>query len=137
MITLTAVLEIASLSSFGDGIVAPGFFFLLVMVVSALLTFWILKWLIQSIQSEPGTSFKKANFSNTDFSHSEVQNTELLREIAIVLFQQERITLGRASLLCGMDQIEFQKLLASRGVSIHYGIEDYEADLKSICEDGW
>jgi predicted HTH domain antitoxin len=62
---------------------------------------------------------------------------ELLREIAIVLFQQERITLGRASLLCGMDQIEFQKLLASRGISIHYDIEDYEADLKSIREDGW
>lgn len=62
---------------------------------------------------------------------------ELLREIAIVLFQQERITLGRASLLCGMDQIEFQKLLANRGISIHYDIEDYEADLKSIREEGW
>lgn len=62
---------------------------------------------------------------------------ELLREIAIVLFHQERITLGRASLLCGMDQIEFQKLLASRGITIHYDIEDYEADLKSIREDGW
>lgn len=44
---------------------------------------------------------------------------ELLWEIAIVLFYQERITLGRASLLCGMDQIEFQKLLASRGITIH------------------
>jgi predicted HTH domain antitoxin len=62
---------------------------------------------------------------------------ELLREIAIVLFQQERITLGRASLLSGIDQIEFQKLLASRGMSIHYDIEDYEADLKSIREEGW
>ncbi len=62
---------------------------------------------------------------------------ELLREIAIVLFQQERITLGRASLLCRMDQIEFQKLLANRGISIHYDIEDYEADLKSIRQDGW
>jgi uncharacterized protein YjbI with pentapeptide repeats len=76
MIALTAVLAIASLSSFGDGTVAPGFFFLLVMVISALLTFRILQWLIESIQSEPGTSFKKANLSHTDFSHSEVQNTD-------------------------------------------------------------
>jgi predicted HTH domain antitoxin len=62
---------------------------------------------------------------------------ELLREIAVLLFQQERITLGRASLLCGIDQIEFQKLLASRRISVHYDIEDYEADLRSICKDGW
>lgn len=71
------------------------------------------------------------------FQSAHLTEAELLREIAIVLFQQERITLGRASLLCRMDQIEFQKLLANRGISIHYDIEDYEADLKSIREDGW
>lgn len=76
MITLTVGLAIASLSSFGDGTVAQGFFFLLLMVVSAIVTFRILKWLIQSIQSDPGTSFRKANLSNADFSHSEVQNTD-------------------------------------------------------------
>ncbi len=68
---------------------------------------------------------------------ADLTEAELLREIAIVLFQQERITLGRASLLSRIDQIEFQKLLASRGISIHYDIEDYEADLKSIREEGW
>ncbi len=68
---------------------------------------------------------------------ADLTEAELLRELAIVLFQQERITLGRASLLSRMDQIEFQKLLASRGISIHYDIEDYEADLKSIREEGW
>ncbi|MBD2016852.1 pentapeptide repeat-containing protein [Microcoleus sp. FACHB-53] len=76
MITLTVGLAIASLSSFSDGTLAQGFFLLLLMVVSAIVTFRILKWLSESIQSGPGTSFKKANLSNADFSHSEVQNTD-------------------------------------------------------------
>lgn len=76
MITLTVGLAIASISSFGDGTLAQGFFLLLVMLVSAIVTFRILKWLIQSIKSDSGTSFRKANLSNADFSHSEVQNTD-------------------------------------------------------------
>lgn len=76
MIALTAVLAIASLSSLSDGTVTLGLFFLLVMSVSVLLTFRILKWLSESIQSGPGTSFRQANLSNADFSYSEVQNTD-------------------------------------------------------------
>lgn len=76
MMMLTVGLAIASFSSFSDGTIAQGFFLLLVMAVSAIVTFRILKWLIESIQSGPGTSFRKANLSNADFSHSEVQNTD-------------------------------------------------------------
>ncbi|MGB3236720.1 MAG: UPF0175 family protein [Geitlerinemataceae cyanobacterium] len=60
-----------------------------------------------------------------------------LREIAIALFQQELITLGRASRIAQMNQIEFQQLLASRGICVHYEIEDLEADLQSLREEGW
>lgn len=76
MMTLTVGLAIASLSSFGDGTAAQGFFLLLLMVVSAIVTFRILKWLRESIQSGTGTSFRKANLSNANFSHSNVQNTD-------------------------------------------------------------
>jgi hypothetical protein len=76
MITLTLGLAIASVSSFSDGTVAQGFFLLLLMVVSAIVTFRIFQWLSQSIHSGPGTSFRKANLSNADFSHSQVQNTD-------------------------------------------------------------
>ncbi|MBE9078993.1 UPF0175 family protein [Romeria aff. gracilis LEGE 07310] len=68
---------------------------------------------------------------------TQITETELLREIAIALFEQERITLGRASLLCNMNQIAFQKLLASRNIPVHYDLEDYEADLQSIQAEGW
>ena len=76
MVMLTAGLVIASLFSFGDGAVAQGFFLLLLMAVSAIVTFRILKWLLQAIQSNPGTSFRKANLTDANFSHSVVQNTD-------------------------------------------------------------
>jgi predicted HTH domain antitoxin len=33
------------------------------------------------------------------------------------------------------EQIEFQELIASRGICVHYDIEDLEQDLKSLRED--
>jgi hypothetical protein len=76
MVTLTVGLAIVSISGFGDGAVAQGFFLLLLMVISAIVTFRILKWLIQAIQSNPGTYFRKANLTDANFSHSVVQNTD-------------------------------------------------------------
>jgi len=54
--------------------------------------------------------------------------SEWLREIAIALFQQELITLGRASKIAGMHLIEFQQLIASRGICIHYDVEEFESE---------
>jgi predicted HTH domain antitoxin len=62
---------------------------------------------------------------------------DLRTELAIALFQQERITIGSASQLAGLPQIEFQRLIASRGICIHYDIEDLEQDLTSLRQDGW
>jgi len=60
-----------------------------------------------------------------------------LREIAIALFQKELITLGRASRIAKMHQIEFQKLLASRGICVHYDVEDFEQDIQHLRDRGW
>jgi predicted HTH domain antitoxin len=68
---------------------------------------------------------------------AKITEAELMREIAVMLFQQERITLGRASKIAGLNQIEFQRLLASRDICIHYDVAEYEADLKSLRESGW
>ncbi|MBE9102512.1 UPF0175 family protein [Vacuolonema iberomarrocanum] len=67
----------------------------------------------------------------------QLSEADLRTELAIALFQQERITLGTASQLAGLHQLEFQQLIASRGISIHYDLEDLEEDLKSLREDGW
>ena len=62
---------------------------------------------------------------------------EWLQEIAIALFQQELITLGRASSIARMHQVDFQKLLGSRGICIHYDLEDFEEDVRHLEERGW
>jgi predicted HTH domain antitoxin len=58
---------------------------------------------------------------------------EILLEAAISLFQDEKITLGQASKLAGLHQIEFQKELAKRNIPVHYGEEEYQADLKTLA----
>jgi uncharacterized protein YjbI with pentapeptide repeats len=53
-----------------------GCFFLILMFISVIISFRLLQWLRQSIQSHPGTSFRKANLIDTNFSNSLVQNTD-------------------------------------------------------------
>jgi predicted HTH domain antitoxin len=50
----------------------------------------------------------------------------------LALFQREKLTLGQASRLAGMSQWQFQQLLGSRGIPVHYGVEDFEADLRTL-----
>ncbi|UBF28142.1 UPF0175 family protein [Kovacikia minuta CCNUW1] len=69
--------------------------------------------------------------------HLQLTEADLRQELAIALFQQERITLGSASQLAGLHQIEFQRLIASRGINIHYDVDDLKQDLKSLREEGW
>ncbi len=59
---------------------------------------------------------------------------ELMQELALALFQREKLTLGQASRLSGMSQWQFQQLLGSRGIPIHYEVEDFEADLRTLEE---
>ena len=57
---------------------------------------------------------------------------EILLELAIVLFKEERVTLGQASKIAGLHQIQFQKELAKRKIPIHYDVEDFERDMETI-----
>ena len=61
---------------------------------------------------------------------------ELTQEIAIMLFQREKLTLGQASRLADMSQFQFQHLLASRQIPIHYDKNDFEDDMKTFKELG-
>jgi predicted HTH domain antitoxin len=59
---------------------------------------------------------------------------ELLREVAVYLFQSNRYTLEQASRLLGWSRIDFQRLLASRQIPLHYDVEDFEEDIKTLKE---
>jgi predicted HTH domain antitoxin len=61
---------------------------------------------------------------------------ELMQEIAVLLYQKEKLTLGQASRLSRMSQLQFQFLLASRQIPVHYDIAEFDADLKTLREMG-
>lgn len=57
---------------------------------------------------------------------------ELKQELAILLFEQDRLTLMQATELAEMRPIPFQHLLASRGISPHYDVAEFEQDLITL-----
>lgn len=65
-----------------------------------------------------------------------MSEAELKQEIAVMLFQKKKITLGQASKLAETNQLLFQHLLASRQIPVHYDVEDFEADIKTLREMG-
>ena len=65
-----------------------------------------------------------------------MSEAELLQEIAILLYQKDKLTLGQASKLAKMSQLQFQHLLASRQIPIHYDVTEFESDLKTLQEIG-
>jgi predicted HTH domain antitoxin len=64
-------------------------------------------------------------------------SADWMREIAVALFQQELITLGTASQIAGIHQMEFQALLSDREICIHYDLADYQADIESLRANNW
>lgn len=61
---------------------------------------------------------------------------ELRLEIAILLFQRGKLTLAQASRFAEISRLQFQHLLASRQIPIHYDIADFEEDLQTLRELG-
>lgn len=70
-----------------------------------------------------------------DILHSSrLTEDELKQELAVILFQREKLTLGQASSLARMNRLQFQHLLASRKIPVKYGVADFEEDMKTLKE---
>lgn len=67
----------------------------------------------------------------------QMSEAELLQEIAVIFFQQERFTLGQASQFALMNQLQFQRLLACRKIPLHYDIVELREDVKSLEANDW
>ncbi|MEO1671338.1 MAG: UPF0175 family protein [Cyanobacteria bacterium J06631_2] len=65
-----------------------------------------------------------------------MNEAEMRQEIAIMLFQREKLTFAQASQFAKMHRVAFQHLLASRRISIHYAVEDFEQDIQNLREIG-
>ncbi len=61
---------------------------------------------------------------------------ELRRELAIHLFQQGKLSFGKAREMAEMTVWAFQQLLGSREIPVHYDIVDYEEDLATLKDLG-
>jgi len=61
-----------------------------------------------------------------------MSESELRQEIAVLLYEKEKLTLAQASRLAEMDRVKFQHLIASRGLTMHYGVEELEQDLATL-----
>ncbi|WNZ25439.1 UPF0175 family protein [Leptolyngbya sp. NK1-12] len=57
---------------------------------------------------------------------------ELFLEIVLMLFRQDKISLGKASELVGLHRMQFQKLLADRGICVHYDVAEFQDDLNTL-----
>jgi len=68
---------------------------------------------------------------------SGLSEADLLLEIIVLLFQQEKLSLGKASEILGVPQIRFQRLLDDRGICVHYDVADFREDLQHLSEKGW
>lgn len=53
-------------------------------------------------------------------------------DLALGLFIDQRVTLGRGAEIARMSQAEFLKELGQRGIPVHYDVEDFRADLRTL-----
>lgn len=51
--------------------------------------------------------------------------------IAIWLFQEKNVALGKCAELAGMHKMQFQKELANREIPLHYGEDELQRDIKA------
>jgi predicted HTH domain antitoxin len=61
---------------------------------------------------------------------------ELKTELAIALYAQRRLSIGKARELAGMSLWEFRQVLAPRRISPHYDETDLAEDVQSLRDLG-
>jgi predicted HTH domain antitoxin len=58
-------------------------------------------------------------------------------EVAVALYRDRKVSMGRAARLAGMPRPLFQRELGKRGVTVDYDVEDLHADLKTLKSLGF
>ncbi len=57
---------------------------------------------------------------------------EIRRELALLLFSQNKLSLGKARELAGMDIWAFMHLLGAHNLPLHYDVAEYQEDLNTL-----
>jgi predicted HTH domain antitoxin len=64
----------------------------------------------------------------------ELTEPQALVDLAVGLFTERRVTLGRAADIARVTQLDFQRELGRREIPIHYDVEDLQADMSTLAE---
>lgn len=59
-------------------------------------------------------------------------SAETARLLALELYREDRISLGRASELCQMAVEQFMEFAAQHNVPLHYGVKELEEDRRTL-----
>lgn len=69
---------------------------------------------------------------DSELQAAQLTEDELRLEIAILLYQQGRLSMGRASEFAGMNRIIFQRELGRREIPVNYDEVELAEDLKTL-----
>lgn len=75
-------------------------------------------------------------FADDVLAWTNMSEQELATELAIALYQREKVTLEQAARLAKLDRIDFQHLLASRDLYLTLDVDDLEQDISLLRSHG-
>jgi predicted HTH domain antitoxin len=59
-------------------------------------------------------------------------SAEMAGRLALELYREDKVSLGRASELCQMSVEQFMQFAAQHNVPLHYGAEELEEDRRTL-----
>ena len=75
-------------------------------------------------------------FPDELLQQTHLTNEEMTVEMAVHLFEIEKLTFWQAARMAGMNHWDFQQLLGSRQIPLHYGVEEFEKDVQTLKAKG-
>ena len=75
-------------------------------------------------------------FPDEVLKQAHLTNDEMNLEMAVHLFEIEKLTFWQAARMAGMSHWDFQQLLGSRQIPLHYGVEEFEKDIQTLKASG-
>lgn len=71
----------------------------------------------------------EVNNGNVDTSN---RSEETARLLALELYREDKVSLGRAAELCQMPVEQFMEFAAQRNVPLHYGVDELKEDRRTL-----
>ena len=80
----------------------------------------------------PDAATATLEIPQTVLDAAQMSAPEMRRELALTLYAQNRLSLGKARELAGLSLWEFRQWLATRRIETHYDVTDLQDDLTTL-----